>query len=159
MGLERLSLAQLAASFGGDNQLAAGFEDTVRAATESTPGVITTEGALAADTATASAADSAASTADTATAAAAAAATTSPPAALAPLRVGKYHAAAPSAPPATFVIRERDGRAPDSQLREVGGISACAAGDVARAMALAEAGWVACVRARLRVRVYPSPVP
>ena len=144
MGLERLSLAQLAASFGGDNQLAAGFEDTDRAATESTPGVITTEGALAADTATA---------------AAAAAATTSPPAALAPLRVGKYHAAAPSAPPATFVIRERDGRAPDSQLREVGGISACAAGDVARAMALAEAGWVASVRARLRVRVYPSPVP
>ena len=94
-----------------------------------------------------------------AAAAAAAAATTSPPAALAPLRVGKYHAAAPSAPPATFVIRERDGRAPDSQLREVGGISACAAGDVARAMALAEAGWVASVRARLRVRVYPSPVP
>ena len=41
------------------------------------------------------------------------------------------------------MIRERDGRAPDSQLREVGGISACAAGDVARAMALAEAGWAA----------------
>ena len=89
MGLERLSLAQLAASFGGDNQLATGFEDTDRAATESTPGVITTEGALAADAA-ASAANTAASTAD------AAAATTSPPAALAPLRVGKYHAAAPS---------------------------------------------------------------
>ena len=99
MGLERLSLAQLAASFGGDNQLAAAFEDTVRAATESTPGVITTEAALAADAA-ASAANTAASTADTAAAAAAAAAahagTTSPPAALAPLRVGKYHAAAPS---------------------------------------------------------------
>ena len=92
MGLERLSLAQLAASFGGDNQLAAAFEDTVRAATESTPGVITTEGALAADAA-ASAVDAAASTADTT---AALAATTSPPAALAPLRVGKYHAAAPS---------------------------------------------------------------
>ena len=158
MGLERLSLAQLAASFGGDNQLAAGFEDTVRAATESTPGVITTEAAGAADTA-ASTVDAAASAADPVAAAAALAPTTPPPAALAPLRVGKYHAAAPSAPPATFVIRERDGRAPDSQLREVGGISACAAGDVARAMALAEAGWVACVRARLRVRVYPSPVP
>ena len=94
MGLERLSLAQLAASFGGDNQLAAAFEDTVRAATESTPGVITTEAAGAADAA-ASAANTAASTADTA-AAAALAGTTSPPAALAPLRVGKYHAAAPS---------------------------------------------------------------
>ena len=94
MGLERLSLAQLAASFGGDNQLATGFEDTDRAATESTPGVITTEGALAADAA-ASAANTAASTADTA-AAAALAGTTPPPAALAPLRVGKYHAAAPS---------------------------------------------------------------
>ena len=90
MGLERLSLAQLAAGFGGDNQLAAAFEDTVRAATESTPGVITTEGALAADAA-ASAANTAASTTDTPLAA-----TTSPPAALAPLRVGKYHAAAPS---------------------------------------------------------------
>ena len=94
MGLERLPLAQLAASFGGDNQLAAGFEDTDTAATESTPGVITTEAARAADAA-ASAANTAASTADTA-AAAALAATTSPPAALAPLRVGKYHAAAPS---------------------------------------------------------------
>ena len=83
MGLERLSLVQLAATFGGDNQLAA------KAARESTPGVITTEAALAADAA-ASAANTA-STADTA-----AAATTSPPVALAPLRVGKYHAAAPS---------------------------------------------------------------
>ena len=57
------------------------------------------------------------------------------------------------------MIRERDGRAPDSQLREVGGISACAAGDVARAMALAEAGWVGSVKARLRVRVYLNPLP
>ena len=98
MGLERLSLAQLAAGFGGDNQLAA------TAARESTPGVITTEAALAADAAAspadtaASAVDAAASAAGTAdTAAAAAHAGTTPPAAaLAPLRVGKYHASAPS---------------------------------------------------------------
>ena len=102
VGLERLSLAQLAASF-----------DAPPLTSSETPAV--------------DVADTAASL----------------PAALAPLRVGKYHGAAPSAPPATFVIRERDGRAPDSQLSDAGGISACAAGDVVRARALAAAGWVA----------------
>ena len=64
------------------------------------------------------------------------------------------------------MIRERDGRAPDSQLREVGGISACAAGDVARAMALAEAGWAAAhavdkfgSSALMWAASYPYPYP
>ena len=40
-------------------------------------------------------------------------------------------------------ILERDGRDPMLKLRPAGGLSACAAGDLAAARALAAAGWQA----------------
>ena len=49
-----------------------------------------------------------------------------------------------TAPPAVRVsILERDGRDPMLKLRPGGGVSACAAGDLAAARALATAGWQA----------------
>ena len=49
-----------------------------------------------------------------------------------------------TAPPAVRVsILERDGRDPMLKLRPGGGLSACAAGDLAAARALAAAGWQA----------------
>ena len=62
---------------------------------------------------------------------------------LVPVRVGRYHAAAASAAPSKLVILERDGRKPNAHLRDVGGIAACAAGDVRRATQLRSEGWEA----------------
>ena len=46
-------------------------------------------------------------------------------------------------PPVRVSILERDGRDPMLKLRPGGGVSACAAGDLAAARALAAAGWQA----------------
>ena len=62
---------------------------------------------------------------------------------LVPVRVGRYHAAAACAAPSKLVILERDGRQPNAHLRDVGGIAACAAGDVRRATQLRSEGWEA----------------
>ena len=62
-------------------------------------------------------------------------------AALAPIRVGRYHVAAVGAAPSRLVILERDRRQPSAMPRDVGGISACAAGDLPQAQKLHAAGW------------------
>ena len=57
---------------------------------------------------------------------------------------GAGGAGSSTAPPAVRVsILERDGRDPMLKLRPGGGVSACAAGDLAAARALATAGWQA----------------
>ena len=61
---------------------------------------------------------------------------------VAPIRVGRYHYCAEHrAPKATLQILERDARTPAAELRDAGGLGACAAGNLAGAKALAAAGW------------------
>jgi len=68
---------------------------------------------------------------------------------IAPIRVGRYHYGARTGAPArtTLHILERDARTPHAELRDVGGLSACAAGELGRAQALADqtdgCGWAA----------------
>ena len=62
---------------------------------------------------------------------------------VAPLRVGRYHYGAKTPPKATLRILERDARVPTAELRDLGGLSACAAGDMPQLRALIAAGWPA----------------
>ena len=62
---------------------------------------------------------------------------------VAPLRVGRYHYGAKTQPKATLRILERDARVPTAELRDLGGLSACAAGDMSQLRALIAAGWPA----------------
>lgn len=62
---------------------------------------------------------------------------------VAPLRVGRYHYGAKTPPKAALRILERDARVPTAELRDLGGLSACAAGDMPQLRALIAAGWPA----------------
>ena len=57
---------------------------------------------------------------------------------------GRSHASeAPSAPSAAARIIERDGRRPTAPLRPLGGLSACASGDLSGVRRLVDSGWCA----------------